>query len=102
MNEEEFESIAMLIEHLESARIYAGAMFEKYCNKGNYDRAIIFSGLRDRLGVEVQTVKSYIVVNKEFEDIEERAVQHCTNIPQEIKDKAFDECIKLGFSPYMN
>lgn len=31
-----------------------------------------------------------------------KAVQHCTNIPQEIKDKAFDECIKLGFSPYMN
>lgn len=68
MNEYEFESMAMLIEHLESAKIYAGAMFEKYCNKGNYDKAVIFSGLRDRLGVEVQTVKSYIEVNKESEE----------------------------------
>lgn len=67
MSENEFESIAMLIEHLESAKIYAGAMFEKYCNKGNYDKAIIFSGLRDRIGVEIQTVKSYIEVNKEGE-----------------------------------
>lgn len=30
-----------------------------------------------------------------------KAVQHCTNIPQEIKDKAFCECLKLGFSPYL-
>lgn len=31
-----------------------------------------------------------------------KAIQHCTNIPQEVKDKAFCECLKLGFSPYMN
>ena len=68
MTETEFETLAMLIEHLESAKIYAGAMFEKYCNKQTYDRAIIFSGLRDRLGVEIQTLKSYIEVNKECEE----------------------------------
>lgn len=67
MNEYEFESMKKMVEHLESARIYAGSMFERYCNKGNYDKAIIFSGLRDRLGVEIQTVKSYIEVNKEGE-----------------------------------
>lgn len=31
-----------------------------------------------------------------------KAVQHCNNIPQEIKDKAFCECLKLGFSPFMD
>lgn len=68
MSEYEFESIAMLVEHIESAKICAGSMFEQYCNKGNYDRAIIFSGLRDRLGIEIQTIKSYILVNKESEE----------------------------------
>lgn len=28
-----------------------------------------------------------------------KAVQECTNIPQEIKDKAFTKCLELGFSP---
>ena len=28
-----------------------------------------------------------------------KAVQQCTNIPQEIKDKAFTKCLELGFSP---
>ena len=28
-----------------------------------------------------------------------KAVQQCTDIPQEIKDKAFIKCLELGFSP---
>ena len=31
-----------------------------------------------------------------------KAVQQCTNIPQEIKDKAFIKCLELGFSPMIN
>lgn len=31
-----------------------------------------------------------------------KAVQQCTNIPQEIKDKAFTKCLELGFSPMIN
>lgn len=31
-----------------------------------------------------------------------KAVQQCTNIPQEIKDKAFIKCLELGFSPLIN
>lgn len=31
-----------------------------------------------------------------------KAVQECTNIPQEIKDKAFTKCLELGFSPLIN
>ena len=31
-----------------------------------------------------------------------KAVQQCTNIPQEIKEKAFVKCLELGFSPMIN
>lgn len=31
-----------------------------------------------------------------------KAVQQCTNIPHEIKDKAFIKCLELGFSPLIN
>lgn len=31
-----------------------------------------------------------------------KAVYYCTNIPQEIKDKAFTKCLELGFSPMIN
>ena len=30
-----------------------------------------------------------------------KAVQHCTDIPKEVKDKAFMKCLELGFSPFM-
>lgn len=30
-----------------------------------------------------------------------KAVQHVTDIPKEVKDKAFMKCLELGFSPYM-
>ena len=30
-----------------------------------------------------------------------KAVQYCTNIPDEIKQKAAIECLKLGFNPFI-
>lgn len=30
-----------------------------------------------------------------------KAVQECTNIPQQIKDKAWIKCLELGFSPLL-
>lgn len=30
-----------------------------------------------------------------------KAVQVCTDIPKEVKDKAFMKCLELGFSPFM-
>lgn len=31
-----------------------------------------------------------------------KAVQYCTEIPEEIKGKAAVECLKLGFNPFIN
>lgn len=28
-----------------------------------------------------------------------KAVQYCTNIPEDVKNLAFTKCLKLGFSP---
>lgn len=30
-----------------------------------------------------------------------KAVQECTNIPEEIKNKAMVKCMELGFNPYI-
>jgi len=30
-----------------------------------------------------------------------KATQECTDIPQEVKDVAFDKCLALGFMPFM-
>ena len=30
-----------------------------------------------------------------------KAVQECTDIPEDIKDKAFVKCLELGFSPFI-
>jgi hypothetical protein len=31
-----------------------------------------------------------------------KAVFYCTNIPQDIKDKAFIKCLEIGFTPFIN
>lgn len=31
-----------------------------------------------------------------------KAVQYCTNIPDDVKGIAMKKCIELGFSPYIN
>lgn len=31
-----------------------------------------------------------------------KAVQHCTNIPDDIKDMALQKCLEMGFNPMMN
>ena len=30
-----------------------------------------------------------------------KAVQYCTNIPEEIKNKALIKCLELGFNPFI-
>ncbi len=31
-----------------------------------------------------------------------KTVQYCRDIPQEVKEKARDKCLALGFNPYVN
>ncbi len=68
MREDEFESLAMLLDYIESARIIAGAKFEYYCNQKNYGKALIFMGLRDNLDNNVKVIKDYMRLDKEGEE----------------------------------
>ena len=68
MREDEFESLAMLLDYIESARIIAGAKFENYCNQENYGKALIFMGLRDNLDNNVKVIKDYMYLDKRGEE----------------------------------
>lgn len=39
--------------------------------------------------------------NRTFKAGVYKAVQGCVNIPEEVKQKAFAECVKMGFSPWV-
>lgn len=43
------EEIKQLLDSLEESRIIAGAIFEKYANDCDYDRAVLFQLIRDSL-----------------------------------------------------
>lgn len=54
--------MANLINELRTARIYAGAEFEKLCNEKNMEEALIFQNMRDALQAQIEVVERY----KEF------------------------------------
>lgn len=61
--------IEMLLYYLKSARIYAGAEFERLCNENNHAEAIIFQNIRDNLEYDIQIIKDYYFI-KNGEDAE--------------------------------
>lgn len=56
--------IESLVDEIATARINAGALFDKYANSGDYDKAIIFQIIRDSLRVNKEALESFIEVNK--------------------------------------
>lgn len=74
-----------------------------------------FAKDRDKAFIEfvqtdsIEAIKAYAdkygIKTPENEDVLKagiyKAVQECTNIPQEIKDMARTKCIELGFKPTM-
>ena len=51
-----------MIDNIETARIYAGAEFERLCNENNHVEAVIFQSVRNNLALNVQILKDYVVV----------------------------------------
>lgn len=54
-----------LIDTLETARIYAGAEFERLCNENNHIEAVIFQSVRDNLSLNIQILKDYVIVTSD-------------------------------------
>lgn len=57
----------VMIDHLESVRIYAGSEFEKLCNNSEYIDACVFQSIRDSIDQNIQLLHSYASCKTESE-----------------------------------
>lgn len=48
-----------LLDNLETARIYAGAEFERLCNNKQHIDACVFQSIRDSIAQNIQLLQSY-------------------------------------------
>lgn len=60
VDENEFETLAMIIEHLENVEDMAYKKFNHYFDNKNYDKAHIFMALSNRINLEIQMLEIYI------------------------------------------
>lgn len=61
------DQIKELIDEIETARIFSGALFEQFANEKEYDKAVIFQMVRDTLREQKTALEQLIIVNKETE-----------------------------------
>ena len=52
------KTVENLIDNLQTAAIYAGALMEENCNDYNYIEACVYQNIRDTLKAQIQTVES--------------------------------------------
>lgn len=60
MSENEYETICMIIEHLEAVEEIAYNKSMYYFNNKIYDKSLIFEGLESRLNLEIQLLEDFI------------------------------------------
>ena len=56
-----------LFDTLETARIYAGAEFERLCNNNQHIDACVFQSIRDSIAQNIQLLQSYVISKAESE-----------------------------------
>ena len=54
-----------LLDNLETARIYAGAEFERLCNNNQHIDACVFQSIRDSIAQNIQLLQSYVICKAE-------------------------------------
>lgn len=60
MREDEYETLCMIIEHLEAVEELANKKFEHYFETKNWDKAQIFEGLSCRANTEAQVLVNFM------------------------------------------
>ena len=60
--------VIKLLDDLESARIYAGAEFERLCNNNQHIEACVFQSIRDSIAQNIQLLQSYVICKEEREE----------------------------------
>lgn len=56
-----------LLDNLDTARIYAGAEFDRLCNNNQHIDACVFQSIRDSIEQNIQLLKSYAICKAESE-----------------------------------
>lgn len=56
-----------LLDALGTARIYAGAEFERLCNNNEHIDACVFQSVRDSIAQNIQLLQSYVYVKNKAE-----------------------------------
>lgn len=56
--------VRALLDNLETARIYAGAEFEKLCNNNKHIDACVFQSIRDSVAQNIQLLQSYVIAGQ--------------------------------------
>lgn len=60
--------VRALMDNLDSARIYAGAEFERLCNNNQHIDACVFQSIRDSIAQNIQLLQSYVICKAESEE----------------------------------
>lgn len=60
MDENEYETLVTMIEHLESVEEMADRKFCHYAENQNHDKAYIFNALSNRINLEIQMLEIYM------------------------------------------
>lgn len=59
-----------LLDNLDTARICAGAEFERLCNNNQHIDACVFQSIRDSIAQNIQLLQSYVICKAKSEDKE--------------------------------
>lgn len=60
--------VKALLDSLDTARIYAGAEFEKRCNNNQHIDACVFQSIRDSIAQNIQLLQSYVKCKAKSEE----------------------------------
>lgn len=56
-----------MLDALNTARIFAGAEFERLCNNNKHIDACVFQAVRDSIAQNIQLLQSYVICKAESE-----------------------------------
>lgn len=60
-------NVRTLLDNMSTARIYAGAEFERLCNNNQHIDACVFQSIRDSIVQNIQLLQSYMICKAESE-----------------------------------
>ena len=66
--------VRRLLDNLETARIFAGAEFERLCNNNQHIDACVFQSIKDSITQNIQLLQAYVICKSESESQESEKI----------------------------